>query len=90
MQLSSNIDSPVIRVGGRIIVTQLLSDLGQLLVLPADQDVAAAGVVLHQVLDTLGVLLRAGRIDSEPQFLGERKNRLVRAVAFAICESVNP
>lgn len=75
---------PVRGVSGRVIVAQLLDNVGQLSVLPADQDVAAAGVVFDQFLDTLGVGLGAGSVDSQSQLLGEGEDRLIGAIPLAI------
>ncbi len=50
-----------------------------------DEDVAAAGVVLDHLLDAGLVVAVARGVDREPEVGGERCDRVVGALARAVC-----
>lgn len=55
--------SRIIRIGRRIVITQFRNDISQLPVLPANQNIAATIIILHNVLNTLRVRLATRRVD---------------------------
>jgi hypothetical protein len=77
----------IIRVIWRITITQLFSNIGQLTVLPADQNVAIPGVGLDSLLHTLGVGFGARGINGEAELISEGQDSKVGAVTLSICIS---
>ena len=77
--------SLIIRVIWGIAVTQLLGNISQLTVLPADQNVAVPGVGLDSLLHTLGVGFGARGINGEAELISEGQDSKVGAVTLSIC-----
>jgi hypothetical protein len=77
-------DRPVIRIRWGIIVTQLVDDIRQGVVFPANQNIARPGVTLNHISDTLGIIAITGCVDNQSQVFCERLYGLVRTSAFAI------
>lgn len=69
---------------GRIVVAQSTGNVGQGIVLPAYQDVARAGVVVHDVGNAVGVVALARGVDNHAERVGERLDGVVGALLRAI------
>ena len=61
----------IIWVGGGVAVTQGSHNVGQRIVLPADQDVSAASVVVHDLSHTVLVVTVAGGVNGDTQIGGQ-------------------
>lgn len=69
---------------GRFLCAQYLGKLGKHLVFPADEDVTRPLVLVDNLLDALGVIAAARRIDCQAEILGYRLNRIVRSFSLAV------
>jgi len=68
----------------RVVRAQRFRNLGQHPVLPANEDVASALVVVDQLGDALLVLLGARRVNHQPEVLGQGLDGLKRSGAIAV------
>jgi hypothetical protein len=69
-----------------ILVSQGLYDIMQIIVLPADQDVSWAVVVVDDISDTVLVITVAGGVDGNAEIFSERLNSLKRALTGTILD----
>jgi hypothetical protein len=69
---------PVIRIGWSVIISELLDNIRQSIVFPADEDVAGSRVVLDNLLDTLRVITIAASVHCDTEVFSERLNSIIR------------
>jgi hypothetical protein len=65
-------------------VAQLLDNVGQIVMLPADQDISFPSIILDSFLDAFMVIPVAGCIHGKTQVFSEWKNSFIRTGTLAI------
>jgi len=75
---------PVIRVVRCILITKRLDDVGQSVVLPADQNVTSPLVALDNIFDAIRIVTVTARINGKTKILRQRLYRVVRTLTCTV------
>ncbi len=79
---------PIIRISRRIAITQFRNNIGQRIMLPANEDIAGTSIPIHDGLHAGGIVAIAGYIHRKSQVLGQWFDSVVWALALAVCKGL--
>lgn len=77
---------PIIRISWRIVISQLLNNIRQGIMLPADEDISWPRVVIDDFLDAFRIVAVTRSVDRQAEVLGQRFDGLVGTVPLAVCD----